>query len=90
MEEGTAYTMCMQYTIRNIPAALDDLLRKRAAEERRSLNETVVQILTEALGLSVAAAPRRDVGKVSGTWKDDAAFDRAVLDQDTVDADLWK
>jgi hypothetical protein len=80
----------MQYTIRNISAALDDRLRKRAAEERRSLNETVVRILTEALGLSITVAPRRDVSKVAGTWKDDPVFDRALLDQDTVDADLWK
>ena len=34
----TAYAVCMQYTIRKLPARLDKLIRKRAKEEGKSLN----------------------------------------------------
>jgi hypothetical protein len=80
----------MQYTIRNIPAALDDRLRQQAREERTSLNDIVVRLLTRALGLSDATARQRDLGDLAGTWQDDPAFEAALLDQDTVDPDLWR
>jgi hypothetical protein len=80
----------MQYTIRNISSELDARLRAVAAAEQRSLNDTVLQVLMRALGLSATAVRRRDLGDVTGTWKNDAAFDRALLDQDQVDLDLWK
>ena len=82
--------MCMQYTIRSIPPALDARLRALAAVEQRSLNDTVVQVLTRALGLSASAVRRRELADVAGTWKNDPLFDRALLDQDRVDPDLWK
>ena len=80
----------MQYTIRNIPEAVDARLRERAREERRSLNEVVVQLLTRALGLSGETLRHRDLGDLAGTWDDDPAFDEALVDQDSVDPDIWK
>jgi hypothetical protein len=82
--------MWMQYTIRGVPAAIDARLRALAAAEQRSLNDTVLQVLTRALGLSASAVRHRDLGDIAGTWNEDPAFDRALLDQDQVDPDLWK
>ena len=47
--------MCMQYTIRNVSEALDARLRERASEERTSINDVVLSLLTQALGLSIEA-----------------------------------
>ncbi|HEX2466142.1 MAG TPA: hypothetical protein VHR17_16075 [Thermoanaerobaculia bacterium] len=80
----------MQYTIRNVSEALDARLRERASEERRSLNDLVLRLLTQALGLSIEATRRRDLGDVAGSWQHDPSFDQALADQDSIDPDLWK
>lgn len=82
--------MCMQYTIRNVSEALDARLRERASAERTSLNEVVLRLLTQALGLSIEATRARDLGDVAGSWQHDPSFDQALLDQDSIDPDLWK
>lgn len=79
----------MQYTIRGIPPGLDVVLRERATRERKSLNQVVIEALAEGLGVS-GRVVRRDLADVSGSWKTDAAFDRAIADHDRVDPALWK
>jgi predicted nucleic acid-binding protein len=56
----------MQYTIRNIPPALDEALRRKAERERKSLNEVAVELLAQALGVGAPAPRRRDLGDVAG------------------------
>lgn len=80
----------VQYTLRNIPAALDEALRRRAHEEKRSLNEMMVEALAQALGFGKVPVQRRDFSDIAGTWKADRAFDEALRDQHSVDKELWK
>ena len=85
-----AYIWCMQYTIRGIPAAVDNALRARARMDGRSLNETAVAALAEGTGMTGAPRKRRDLGDIAGTWKSDKALDAALAAQDRVDDDLWR
>ena len=80
----------MQYTLRNIPAPLDEALRQRAQEERKSLNEVAIEALTEAVGLSGVPLQRRDLSDIRGTWVEDPAVDSALADQRRIDPDLWR
>ena len=80
----------MQYTIRNIPRALDAMLRDRAKKEGKSLNEIVIEALARAMGFSQEAVPHRDLSGFAGTWVEDPEFDRAIEDQDRIDEDLWR
>jgi len=80
----------MQYTLRNIPEALDEALRQRARAEKKSLNRIVIEALARALGLSGRTLRQRDLSDLAGSWKEDTAFDRAIADQDRVDEELWK
>ncbi len=80
----------MQYTVRNIPDALDAELRERAREQKKSLNEVTLETLARGLGLAKETVRHRDLNDVAGTWKEDPAFDRAIADQDTIDPELWK
>jgi hypothetical protein len=80
----------MQYTLRNIPDALDDALRARAREENKSLNQVAIEALAEAVGLGQRTIRYRDLADLAGTWVDDPDFDRAIEDQDTVDDEIWK
>ena len=85
-----AYTECMQYTIRGIPAAVDNALRDRARAAGKSLNEAAIDALVEGAGVAGAPRKRRDLGDIAGTWKADKALESALAAQDRVDEDLWR
>jgi len=85
-----AYNRCMQYTIRGIPAALDESIRQRAREEGKSLNEVAVEALAEGLGFGHGIFTRRDLSDIVGTWKKDSRFESALRQQDRIDEALWK
>ena len=85
----SAYSPCMQYTIRNIPAFLDRLLRQKARERNESLNEIALQAMARGMGMSDERVRYRNLGDLAGTWAEDPAFDDALREQDTVDERLW-
>ena len=80
----------MQYTLRKIPPSLDAALRRRAHEEKKSLNALLVEALTSALGFGSEPAHHRDLSDIAGSWKNDKAFERAIADQHRIDKALWK
>jgi len=80
----------MQYTLRNIPKYLDDLLRRRAREENKSLNEVAIEALKRAFGLAGQAIKHRDLAELAGTWQEDPEFDDALEAQRTIDQELWR
>jgi len=80
----------MQYTLRGIPAALDEAIRERAKTEGKSLNEVAVEALADGLGLGDEDIVRRDLSDVVGTWRKEAAVDAALAAQDRVDEGMWK
>lgn len=86
----TAYNVCMQYTIRNIPGTLDEALRRVARERGKSLNEVAIEALARGAGIAGERRRRRDLGDIAGTWRKDADFDRALAAQDTIDEEMWR
>jgi len=80
----------MQYTIRGIPAAVDNALRARARAAGKSLNAAAVDALSEGSGMAGTPRKRRDLGDIAGTWKADRAVESAIAAQDRVDEDLWR
>jgi plasmid stability protein len=80
----------MQYTLRNIPAAVDRALRQRAKIEGRSLNEVAVEALARATGVLDEEMKHRSLGDLAGTWIPDPDFDAALEEQDRIDEGLWK
>ena len=81
----------IQYTIRNIPPAVNQVLKKRAQRTGSSFNATVVEALTiQTLG-------GKDIGKTKvdafsrlwGANSLDENFDQAIKDQSTIDNQLW-
>lgn len=51
-----AYNVCIQYTIRNVPEALDEALRRAARERGKSLNEVAIEALARGAGFIEEAA----------------------------------
>jgi plasmid stability protein len=86
----SAYNLCMQYTIRNIPETLDEALRRAAREKGKSLNEVAIEALARGAGITGERGRQRDLSDIAGTWRKDPAFDAAVAAQDTVDEGMWQ
>ncbi|NOY90583.1 MAG: hypothetical protein GXP55_05180 [Deltaproteobacteria bacterium] len=80
----------MQYTIRNIPEALDRALRGRAAREGLSLNQVAIRALLSACGLEATARRQRDLSDMAGSWQEDVDVDAALESQRAIDPDLWR
>lgn len=85
-----AYNTWMQYTIRKVPSSLDAVLRRRAREQGKSLNEVAIEALARGAGVSGERSRQRDLRDIAGTWRSDRAFDRALAAQDTIDRELWQ
>ena len=77
-----------QYTIRRVPAHLDEALRRKAKRKGVSLNQVLLESLAESVGEE--AAKYHDLDELAGSWKTDKAFDNAVKAFDKIDPDDWK
>lgn len=80
----------MRYTLRNVPHALDEALRRAACEQGKSLNEVAIEALAQGTGITPDRRRQRDLGDIAGTWRKDAAFDSALAAQDTIDEEMWQ
>jgi hypothetical protein len=79
----------MQYTIRDVPPAVDAAVRRRARATGTSLNRAANDALADGAGVGVARR-RRDLSDIAGTWKRDRAVEAALAAQDEVDGALWR
>ncbi len=79
-----------QYTIRDIPARIDEALRRKARQEGKSLNQVAVEALTLSVGLGEEPSLYHDLDHLAGTWVADDEFEKALADQDQIDSQLWQ
>lgn len=85
-----AGTMSRQYTIRSVPAEVDQALRRRAQREAKSLNAVAVEALARGLELAATTTVYTDLDGLIGSWQEDPAFDRAMVDFERIDEESWK
>lgn len=79
----------MQYTIRNIPPALDRAIKARAKQLGKSVNQVALEALSQSLGQPVR---RRKLRGMPGAWSQQEArdFDRFLEQHRAIDPELWK
>lgn len=77
-------------TIRNLPDELADALEKEKSRRRGSLNQTVIELLSQGLG--VGAARSNGVARLAGTWtaEEHQKFEESVAAFEGIDAELWR
>ena len=84
----------MQYTIRNIPKEVDRVLRRRARQQGRSLNDVLVEALSAAAGVNGVKLPkvkRIDLSDIAGTWVEDPEFDKFLEEKEQIDdPEMWR
>lgn len=80
-----------QITIRNVPDELASALQKEKARRGRSLNQTTVDLLKQALGVG-SRRYNNELGRLAGTWtiKDLEKFEKDTEIFERVDTELWK
>ena len=76
-----------QYTIRGVPPEVDVFLRRKAAQQKLSLNQLIVDELTLA---TIGRGRRADFSDLVGRWTPDPAFDEILGAQRQIDWDKWK
>jgi hypothetical protein len=77
--------------VRGVPADVDRALRRKAEQERTSLNDVLRTALTREA--EAAGVPERvyiDLDALIGSWVDVPGFDDAIRAQDQVDEALWR
>ena len=78
-------------TIRNVPSNLAQALEEEKHRRHKSLNQTVIDLLTAALG--VGANPRTNgLAQLAGSWtaEEHEEFQAAVADTERIDEELWR
>jgi len=78
-------------TIRNIPPEVADSLEMERRRRGKSLNQTVIQILRQSLGVSQEIR-NNGLRRLAGTWTPDEyrQFEAAIAPTEQIDEELWR
>src|SRR5690242_18345093 len=79
-----------QYTIRNVPRSVDHALRKKAQQERKSLNSILLEAVVKEAGISGEPKIHHDLDHLIGSWVHDKAVDQAFSEQREVNPKDWE
>lgn len=77
-------------TIRNLPPGIAEALEREKRRKGKSLNQTVVDLLGQALG---AEGERSNgLGRLAGGWSEDEfrEFEQATAQFEKVDEEVWR
>jgi len=80
----------IQYTIRNIPPVVDQVIKKRAQQSGKSFNQTVVDLLSLQTFGTTEPPTDEGLGWFFGALTLDEGFDEAIRDMSRIDEDIWR
>jgi hypothetical protein len=77
-------------TIRNVPADVASALDREKRRRGKSLNQTVIDLLSQGLG--VGRSRSNGLARLAGRWDEDEfrEFERATAVFEGIDEDLWR
>ena len=80
----------MQYTIRQVPIALDHKLRELVQQKRRSLNSVLLDLITNALGGPEKPMLHHDLDRFIASWIPDSETEAALKSQRQIEPGDWE
>jgi|WetSurMetagenome_2_1015567.scaffolds.fasta_scaffold46417_3 hypothetical protein len=83
----------MRYlTVRGVPMDVAKALRSETRRRAKSLNQTVIELLRQSLGLGWDAPAGNGLEKFGGTWthEDLDQFERATAVFERIDEEEWR
>jgi len=87
------YSACVRHlTIRNVPANLAERLEAEKRARGRSLNQTVLELLAQALGLVGGGKRSNGLAELAGTWSAEevAELESSIGFTEELDEELWR
>lgn len=78
-----------QYTIRQVPPSVDKALRRKAAQQKTSLNAVVLHALEVEAGVSGEPRTHHDLDAFFGSWIRDEAVEEALAEQRRIEPGDW-
>jgi plasmid stability protein len=77
-------------TIRNLPPEVAVALEREKRRRGGSLNQTVIELLEQGLGVGTARS--NGLANLAGSWTDEEfrRFEDAVAPFEAIDPELWK
>ena len=81
----TAYTFCMQMTIRNIPKAVRERLVSEAKKRDISLNQAALEALADGLQVTMDGKPKWDFSMFTMSAEERDAILKSVAESDAAD-----
>jgi len=95
LQSNNAYCDCKErkikaLTIRNLPSSVAEALEREKRRRGRSLNQTVIDLLGQGLG--VKSTRSNGLGRLSGSWSEDEFrdFEKATAPFEGIDEELWR
>ena len=78
-------------TIRNVPPEVAAALEEKRRGSRKSLNQTVIELLGRGLGVRRLGEESNGLAALAGTWTQDEheQFEAAVALTEQIDEELW-
>ena len=79
-------------TIRNIPPDLAEALEKEKYRRSISLNQTVIEVLSQGLGVGITGTRTNGLARLAGTWtaEDYERFEAVIGSTEQIDEELWR
>jgi hypothetical protein len=79
-------------TVRDVPGDLTKALRRETRRRGKSLNQTVIDLLKQSLGLGWDSPGTNGLEKLSGTWSREEleSFERTTAIFETIDEEPWR
>ena len=81
-----------QLTIRNLPPELAQALHRESLRLRESLEETVIELLRQALSNRTVREKSNGLARLAGTWTEEEheRFESAIAVTEQLDEELWR
>jgi plasmid stability protein len=79
-------------TVRDVPSDVAKALRTETRRRGKSLNQTVIDLLKQALGLGWDSPRANGLEKLAGTWSQEELdrFERATAVFEHIDEEEWQ
>lgn len=79
-------------TVRNVSGELEKALRNETRRRGKSLNQTVIDLLKQALGIGLETPNTNGLETLAGTWTQEEfeCFERATAVFEQIDEEEWR
>jgi hypothetical protein len=79
-------------TIRQVPPELAKALEEEKRRRGSSLNRTVLDLLSQALGIGASGRRTNGLGELAGSWTQEEfeEFEQAIEFTEQIDEELWR